>query len=62
MVSAGSLSPTVPEVFLPIRQCVEIIGSGLQPDVASGIIKQCLKGMQHKVRAAQPSHAAFVDP
>ena len=41
----------VADVFLPIKQCVEIIGSGMQPDVASGIIKQCLKGMQCKVRS-----------
>lgn len=45
----GLLVPRVPEVFLPLKQCIEILGANLQPRSAKAILDQCLQGITQKV-------------
>ena len=49
LVPAGLLVPRVPEVFLPLKQCIEILGADLQPKAAQAIVEQCLQGITQKV-------------
>lgn len=46
---SGLLVPRVPEVFLPLQQCIEILGASLQPRSAQAILEQCLQGITQKV-------------
>ena len=39
----------MPEVFLPLKQCIEILGANLQPRGAQAILDQCLQGIMQKV-------------
>lgn len=39
----------MPEVFLPLKQCIEILGASLQPRSAQAILEQCLQGITQKV-------------
>ena len=48
-VTTGLLTPRVPEVFLPLKQCIEILGAGLQPKNAQAILERCLQGIAQKV-------------
>ena len=42
----------MPEVFLPLKQCIEILGASLQPRSAQAILEQCLQGITQKVLPA----------
>ena len=48
----GLLAPRVPEVFLPLKQSIEILGASLQPKSAQAILDQCLQGITQKVTAS----------
>ncbi|KAL0033072.1 hypothetical protein WJX79_001234 [Trebouxia sp. C0005] len=47
-LNTGLLVPRVPEVFLPLKQCIEILGANLQPRSAQAILDQCLQGIMQK--------------
>ncbi|KAL0054091.1 hypothetical protein WJX82_003615 [Trebouxia sp. C0006] len=47
-LNTGLLVPRVPEVFLPLKQCIEILGANLQPRSAQAILDQCLQGIRQK--------------
>lgn len=49
LLFSGLLVPRVPEVFLPLKQCIEILGANLQPRSAQAILDQCLQGIRQKV-------------
>ena len=36
-------------MFLPLKQCIEILGASLQPRSAQAILEQCLQGITQKV-------------
>ena len=36
-------------MFLPLKQCIEILGANLQPRSAQAILDQCLQGIMQKV-------------
>lgn len=46
---AGLLVPRVPEVYLPLKQCIEILGASLKPRSAQAILDHCLQGLAQKV-------------
>ena len=48
--TAGLLVPRVPEVYLPLKQCIEILGASLKPRSAQAILEHCLQGLAQKVR------------
>lgn len=45
----GLLVPKVPEIYLPLKQCIEILGAGLKPRSAQAILDHCLQGLAQKV-------------
>lgn len=48
-LASGLLVPRVPEIYLPLKQCIEILGAGLKPRSAQAILDHCLQGLAQKV-------------
>lgn len=45
------MSARAAEAYLPLRQCVEILGAALAPAAARSLLLECLNGIKCKARA-----------
>lgn len=58
-LASGLLVPRVPEIYLPLKQCIEILGAGLKPRSAQAILDHCLQGLAQKVTQHPLVHASL---
>ena len=57
-VHAGS-GARVAEAYLPLRQCVEVLGAALPPAAARSLLLECLNGIKCKARHPRNGTAAL---